>query len=126
MIPFNLEHQKWRVGDSLTKEECRQILRRIAWNLNYRERKRLRNECPILDDFGSRQETVQNVDGLFVKELLRQLPSEKERYVIRKVVLEGFTAREVGEELNMGERGVNQCKNRSLKKLRNYLITNSV
>ncbi|WP_412680713.1 sigma factor-like helix-turn-helix DNA-binding protein [Brevibacillus porteri] len=58
--------------------------------------------------------------------MLRQLSNEKERHVIRKIVLEGFTAKEVGEELNMGERGVNQCKNRSLKKLHHYVITHSV
>ncbi|RED21775.1 sigma-70-like protein [Brevibacillus brevis] len=110
----------------MTKEECRKILRRIAWNLNYRERKRLRNECPILDDFGQQQRTKDNDNSLFVEELLQQLSSEKERYVIRKVVLEGFTAREVGGKLNMGERGVNQCKSRSLKKLHNYLITHSL
>ncbi|NQF16089.1 sigma-70 family RNA polymerase sigma factor [Brevibacillus sp. HB1.3] len=110
----------------MTKEECRTILRRIAWNLNYRERKRLRNECPILDDFGRQQRTFDNDNSLYVEELLQQLPNEKERHVIRKVVLEGFTAREVGEVLHIGERGVNQCKNRSLKKLHNYLITNSV
>ncbi|MFI8714706.1 sigma-70 family RNA polymerase sigma factor [Brevibacillus brevis] len=110
----------------MTKEECRQILRRIAWNLNYRERKRLRNECPILDDFGKQQSTIGSNDSLYVEELLRQLPNEKERYVIRKIVLEGFTAREVGEDLDIGERGVNQCKNRSLKKLHNYLTTHSV
>ncbi|WP_372677411.1 hypothetical protein [Brevibacillus sp. BD137] len=40
--------------------------------------------------------------------------------------MEGFTAREVGEDLDIGERGVNQCKNRSLKKLHNYLTTHSV
>ncbi|TKI57103.1 sigma-70 family RNA polymerase sigma factor [Brevibacillus antibioticus] len=110
----------------MTREECRQILRRIAWNLNNRERKRLRNECPILDDFGRQQSTIGSDDNLFVEELLQQLPNEKERHVIRKIVLEGFTAREVGEDLHMGERGVNQCKNRSLKKLHNYLITHSV
>ncbi|WP_082909986.1 RNA polymerase sigma factor [Brevibacillus brevis] len=110
----------------MTKEECRQILRRIAWNLNYRERKRLRNECPILDDFGKQQSTIGSNDSLYVEELLRQLPNEKERYVIRKIVLEGFTAREIGEDLDIGERGVNQCKNRSLKKLHNYLTTHSV
>ncbi|WP_419465841.1 sigma factor-like helix-turn-helix DNA-binding protein [Brevibacillus brevis] len=94
--------------------------------MNYRERKRRRNECPILDDYGMRQGKVENNDGLYVEELLRQLPSAKERHVIRKVVLDGFTAKEVGEELNMGERGVNQCKNRSLKKLHHYVITHSV
>ncbi|WP_415858067.1 sigma factor-like helix-turn-helix DNA-binding protein [Brevibacillus parabrevis] len=67
-----------------------------------------------------------NDNSLYVEELLQQLSSEKERYVIRKIVLEGFTAREVGEDLNMGERGVNQCKSRSLKKLHKYLITHSV
>lgn len=86
----------------------------------------MRNECPILDDYGMRQGKVENSDGLYVEELLRQLPSAKERHVIRKVVLDGFTAKEVGEELNMGERGVNQCKNRSLKKLQQYLIKHSV
>ncbi|WP_415858083.1 hypothetical protein [Brevibacillus parabrevis] len=41
-------------------------------------------------------------------------------------MLEGYTAREVSNELDMGERGVNQCKNRSLKKLQQYLITHSI
>lgn len=110
----------------MTREECRKILRRIAWNLNYRERKRLSNECLIMDDFGKQQGTIDKDNSLYVEELLQQLSSEKERYVIRKVVLEGFTAKEVGESLQMGERGVNQCKNRSLKKLHNYVITHSV
>lgn len=110
----------------MTKEECRTILQRIAWNLNYRERKRLRKECPILDDFGKQQGTTENDDYFYIEELLRQLPSAKERHVIRKVILEGYTAKEVGKELSMGERGVNQCKNRSLKKLQQYLIKHSV
>ncbi|CAI8703203.1 Sigma-70 family RNA polymerase sigma factor [Brevibacillus sp. IT-7CA2] len=110
----------------MTKEECRKILRRIAWNLNYRERKRLCNECPILDDFGKQQWKVEHSDNLYVEELLGQLPSAKERHVIRKVILDGLTAKEVGKELNMGERGVNQCKSRSLKKLHKYLTTHLV
>ncbi len=110
----------------MTKEECRTILRRIAWNLNYRERKRLRHECPILDDFGRQQGKVNYAGSLYVEELLQQLPSEKERDVIRRIVIEGYTAKEVSNELNMGERGVNQCKNRSLKKLQQYLIRHSI
>ncbi|WJQ81627.1 sigma factor-like helix-turn-helix DNA-binding protein [Brevibacillus brevis] len=79
-----------------------------------------------MDDFGKQQGTMDKDNSLYVEELLKQLSSEKERYVIRKVVLEGFTAREVGESLQMGERGVNQCKNRGLQKLHNYVITHSV
>ncbi|WP_369835018.1 sigma factor-like helix-turn-helix DNA-binding protein [Brevibacillus sp. NRRL NRS-603] len=40
--------------------------------------------------------------------------------------MEGLTAKEVGKELNMGERGVNQCKSRGLKKLHKYLTTHLV
>jgi DNA-directed RNA polymerase specialized sigma subunit len=108
----------------VTRDECKKLLQRIAWNLNYKERKRLKKECPILDDFGNRQSAFDNVgDSFFVDELLQQLSNEKERYIIRKIVLEGFTGKDIGRELNMGERGVIQCKNRGLKKLRQYLTT---
>ncbi|MED4572782.1 sigma factor-like helix-turn-helix DNA-binding protein [Brevibacillus agri] len=110
----------------MTKDECRKLIRRIAWNLNYRERKKLSKECPILYGFGDRQNISDYIGkNVLVEELLKQLSNEKERYIIQKTVLEGFTCKEISKELNMTERGVNQCKNRSLKKLYHYLITHS-
>lgn len=110
----------------MTKNECKKLLQRIAWNLDYRERKRLKKECPILDDFGDQQSISAYIGkSVLADELLEQLSNEKEKYIIQKIVLEGFTCKEISKELNMSERGVNQCKNRSLKKLRHYLITYS-
>ncbi|MGF9820999.1 hypothetical protein [Brevibacillus agri] len=80
----------------MTKDECRKLIRRIAWNLNYRERKRLSKECPILYGFGDRQNISDYIGkNVLVEELLKQLSNEKERYIIQKTVLEGFTCKSV-------------------------------
>lgn len=79
-----------------------------------------------MDDFGERQLNLELMgESIQIDELLQQLSNDKERYIIRKLVLEGFTGKEVGQELNMSERGVNKCKNRGLKKLQQYLMINS-
>lgn len=55
-----------------------------------------------------------------VEELLRDVP-EKQRHILTMMYVEGFTARETGEKLEMNESAVKVAAHRALKKIREKL-----
>jgi DNA-directed RNA polymerase specialized sigma subunit len=100
--------------------ECRKSLRRFAWRLQYRVRVTKNKELisTKMDVGVSASFTSELVSDLYIQELLNQIPNEKGKEVIRKVVIEGMTEREVAEELNMTQQAVSKCKIKAIELLR--------
>ena len=51
-------------------------------------------------------------------ETMRQTLTERESLCVQRIVLEGWTAEAVAEELGITKQAVNQCKKRALDKLK--------
>ncbi|TPG93559.1 sigma-70 family RNA polymerase sigma factor (plasmid) [Brevibacillus laterosporus] len=100
------------------KEHCHKILRRIAWNLQYRVRKRNKNELLIYEDIITSVACDTEVSSIYLEEIIELIPSNKGQYIIRKIVLDGFTETELANELNMTQQGVHKCKKKYLNLLK--------
>lgn len=70
-------------------------------------------------DMVSLEETV--LQRIQIDELMKQLKKKSitDYIIIQKIYFEGFTEREVGEELCMKQQSINERKKRALKWLRN-------
>ena len=106
--------------DDLKKEKCKQILKRAAWRIQYHERKRYSKETEMIETIGTDQ-IEEAVSDNFVKEILEGIPSPKGRYIIQKIVLDGWTEKEVAKSLNMSQQGVHKCKTKYLNLLKQTL-----
>lgn len=91
-------------------------------------------KCHIRDhEAGYEQDTFLDiVDGIPQKdgemeesilyETMRKTLTERESLCVQRIVLEGWTAEAVAEELGITKQAVNQCKKRALDKLRKFYI----
>lgn len=64
---------------------------------------------------------VEVLSEMYVKELLDGIPWEKCRYIIRRIVIEGLTEKEVASELQITQQAVNKWKKKGLEVLRQNL-----
>lgn len=105
-------------ADEILINKCQKILQRIAWNLQYRARKRNSKELLLSEEiiFSSCDEKERS--SLYLEEIFQQIPSDKGQYIIRKIIVDGFTERELANELNMTQQGVHKCKKKYLALLR--------
>lgn len=108
------------MNDEMKKELCRKALRRIAWRLQYQAKRLLDREKPFMEVTLIRDAMVNLDSNLFVEELLEALP-DKDRFIIRRVVIEGVPEKEVARQLNISQQRVNAYKQRSLLRLREML-----
>lgn len=108
-------------------ETCRKLLKRSAWRIQYKTRIQLiRESSPLYDNQlydKSFESTV--ISDLFVDELLKTIPWEKCRYIIKKTVIDGMAEQEVARELQMTQQGVSKWKRKGLEILKEYLINSS-
>ncbi|BAU29799.1 hypothetical protein DFP93_106179 [Aneurinibacillus soli] len=102
-------------------ENCMRILRRIAWNIQYREKKRRKKELSLEEYIGN-DPTSLIISNLYLHDLLNKIPSKQAKYIIQSSILYGFTEKEIAVELNMTQQGVNKCKKKWLKSLQKDLL----
>jgi RNA polymerase sigma factor (sigma-70 family) len=102
-------------------EDYRQMLKRIAWRLQYQAKKIYRHES-VFEDVWTKDHMSLVDSDLFVEELLSSLP-DRGRFIIQKVVIEGIPEREVAKQLNISQKRVNVCKTKYLQQLRQKLIS---
>lgn len=112
--------------DSATQEYCRQQLRRIAWRVQYRAKVQKKREILTCDEPYLKRTNVNTWDDslisrLFINELLDNLSSYKERYVIEKIYLEGYGEKEVAKKMQISQQAVNKWKKKALCTLRKKL-----
>jgi DNA-directed RNA polymerase specialized sigma subunit len=114
------------MDDEIAVENCRKLLRRAAWRIQYKTRIKQLKECQMLFedqayDMGFEADVLSRI---YVENLLNTIPWEKCKFIIKKTVLEGVTEQEVARQLNITQQGVNKWKKRGLELLRENL-TNS-
>lgn len=98
----------------------KQCLKRAAWRLQYKiKAQNYRESMPLLENtlVNSRFES-DITSQLYFKELLNNIKSHKEQYIITRIFLQGATEREVSKELNITQQGVNKCKRKVLTNLK--------
>jgi DNA-directed RNA polymerase specialized sigma subunit len=102
-------------------DNYRQMLKRIAWRLQYQAKKVDRHES-VFEDVWTKEHMGYVDSDLFVKELLSS-PPDRGRFILQKVVIEGIPEREVAKQLNISQKRVNVCKTKYLQQLRQKLIS---
>jgi DNA-directed RNA polymerase specialized sigma subunit len=102
---------------------CRKLLRQAAWRLQYKVRIQRAREYIVSFDHetGTSSFDTELISDMFVKELLGEIPWEKSRYIIQRIVIEGLTEKEVAIELHITQQGVNKWKRKGLEFIRNNL-----
>lgn len=88
------------MSEVLLKENVLKQLKRFAWKLQYKAKKQYRREVFMGDEKWDIGRTEEIDSQLFVEELLNTLP-DRERFIIRQVIIEGRTEREVAKELRI-------------------------
>jgi DNA-directed RNA polymerase specialized sigma subunit len=109
-----------RVEQELSMEQCRKILRQIAWRAQYRARKQQAKELLVYENWDGIHQDADVITDLFVQELLAQIPSSKGQYIIQRTLLDGFTEKEVAASLNMSQQGVSKWKKKGIQMLREH------
>jgi DNA-directed RNA polymerase specialized sigma24 family protein len=105
----------------LTEEECRTVLRRIAWRIQYQAKKYRKRECLGAERVVALASVEQDLSALYVREMLAAISSDKGRWVVQRVILQGYTEKETARELAMTQQGVHKCKTKALHQLRTRL-----
>ncbi|MBM7109692.1 hypothetical protein SAM19_03095 [Brevibacillus laterosporus] len=105
-------------ADEILITKCQKILQRIAWNLQYRARKRNSKELFLSEEIVLSSCDDKEYSALYLEDIFQQIPSDKGKYIIRKIIVDGFTERELANELNMTQQGVHKCKKKYLALLR--------
>ncbi|NGP46747.1 hypothetical protein G4V62_18015 [Bacillaceae bacterium SIJ1] len=91
---------------------CKTEIKRIAWRLQYRQRKIFRNEYShALDHLSfSYDPSVGIFNSIFVREIIQSLSCHVERYLLIRIYLDQATEKEVALELKMSQQWVNKWK----------------
>lgn len=103
------------------EEKIRQQLKRSAWKLQYEAKKKYRMEIQFTNEKWDIGHTEEVDSQMFVEELLNSLP-ERERFIIKQVVIEGRSEREVAKRLELSPSRLHACKVQALQRLRSKLI----
>ena len=82
------------------RKRADKMLKRFTWRIQYRERKRINKETPIIEDVFRIDEIDDILTSTFINEIVQMIPSEQGKFVIQKIVLEGCTEKEVASHLN--------------------------
>lgn len=111
------------VENTMCFEFCRTLLRRSAWRLQYKVRMQYNRERFSISDY---QNYADNFDTkilskIYVKQLLDMIPWEKSKTVIKEVIIDQKTEKEVALELQISQQAVNKWKMKGLKMLRQNL-----
>lgn len=96
-------------------------LRRAAWRLQYRTNKLYKKEVTLegkvyIGNIPNFDDDV--ISQIYITDLLNAVPSKKSRYILKKIVIEGYTEKEIAEELQISQQAVNKCKRSAIKYLR--------
>ncbi|MEF2967681.1 sigma-70 family RNA polymerase sigma factor [Paenibacillus sp. M1] len=99
-------------------EQYRKEVYRIAWRVQYRAKVVHKRECsfngfePAVSSFDSSSD-----NKMLIRQLIDALPSSTGRSIIYKLYLQDKTEREVAQELNMTQQGVNKWKRKMIQEL---------
>lgn len=111
------------VEDTMCFEFCKTLLRRYAWRLQYKVRTQYNREHYSIFSYQSYDNHFDEkiLSKIYVKYLLDMIPWEKSRTIIKAVILDEKTEKEVAFELHISQQAVNKWKIKGLKILRQNL-----
>ncbi|MFZ5986689.1 MAG: sigma-70 family RNA polymerase sigma factor [Bacillota bacterium] len=111
------------INNGTTITNCRMMLKRAAWRIQYSVRmQRTRESSSLVDcDAYNRSFEMDILSKIYVKELLDTIPCEKCRYIIKRVIIEEVTEKEVAKELQITQQAVNKWKKKGLESIRRSL-----
>lgn len=101
--------------------ELRAQLQRAAWRIQYRSRFLLKRELPLTLEQAAEQGEEALISSLFVQQALMAIPPSKGRTVMRMLIVDGKSEREVAGELRMSQQAVNKWKRKAIDLLRSRL-----
>jgi DNA-directed RNA polymerase specialized sigma subunit len=110
--------------DDISVENCRKLLRRAAWRIQYKARTQQSREYHMVFesqayDSGFEAEILSK---FYVKELLDTIPWEKCRFILQRTIIDEMTEKEVAVELHITQQGVNKWKKKGLELLKQNLM----
>ncbi|NBI28132.1 sigma factor-like helix-turn-helix DNA-binding protein [Chengkuizengella marina] len=102
------------------------LLKRMAWRIQYAAKVRRKKECLV--EFDEYVYTTQSflqdmVSKYYLLDLLSLLSSNKEKYILQKIYIDGFTELELAKELNISQQAVNKCKKKAIQTIRQKIAT---
>ena len=62
--------------------------------------------------------TPKVITSMFIKEMLQMIPSEKARFIVKRLYLNGYTEKEVANELQISQQAVSKWKKKAFKSIR--------
>lgn len=94
-------------------------LKRLAWRLQYQERRRARSECGFYEEMEHSMYRMEDeaVTRLQVGELVAGLPASAGREVMDGLYLRDRTELQLAQEMNLSQQAVNKWKHKMLKYL---------
>ncbi|MGG4035841.1 sigma factor-like helix-turn-helix DNA-binding protein [Paenibacillus cisolokensis] len=99
-------------------DSCRAELKRIAWRLQYGARKQRSREVHITFDISYSVNPYNHIESvIYINQLFDNTLCETEKYVLKKLIFEDKTEKEIAKELNISQQGVSKWKKKALKKL---------
>ena len=96
-------------------DSCRAELKRIAWRLQYRARKQRSREIHISFEMPHPDNSFTHIESvIYINQLFDNTLCETEKYVVKKLIFEDRTEKEIAAELNMSQQGVNKWKKKAM------------
>ncbi|MFC0212219.1 RNA polymerase sigma factor [Paenibacillus chartarius] len=111
-------------------DQCVQMLKRIAWRLQYQEKKRRKRERVTSPEhflfYGNRTCSFQDpLSDIRVQELLHLVTSDTAKEILRKSYLEDKTEKDIAIEMQISQQAVNKWKKKGLMSIRRTLASQS-
>jgi hypothetical protein len=102
------------------EQKGRTALRRIFWRMIYNEKKKRNRECQLHDQLKVPSSNDIEI-RLYLSELMNSIDTPLGKYIIQKIVLDGFKEWELACELKISQQAVNKRKKKSLAMLAKQL-----
>lgn len=67
------------------------------------------------------KDNIAEIEFDYITELLQKCLTEKEKTIISLIYIDGYKVSDISENMHISRQAVNQCKNRSLKKLKLFM-----
>ncbi|MDP5277062.1 hypothetical protein [Chengkuizengella axinellae] len=102
-------------------DHYRTLLKRTAWRIQYAAKIRKRKEWLVKYDeslYMTQTDSSDIITRFYLFELLSYLSSNKEKYILQKIYMDGFTEKELAIELKISQQAVNKCKRKAIQSIR--------
>lgn len=101
--------------------ELLQSLKRKSWRMQYKNNKIKKKEIVLeKDDYYGITPTFEDdlISELFIQRVFNTIQDSKARYILKKIIIEGYTEKEVANELGISQQAVNKWKRKTLDYLK--------